>query len=121
MDYSLLVGIKKIPPKSDDDESIPLIPEKGKTREMKNEIIPLKRGCYQGEDPVDKTNEKYYIGIIDCFTMYRCPQRVSNFFKGLIWDEECLSTVPPYYYARRFYDFVKTILIDDTEPTLLPN
>lgn len=56
---------------------------------------------------IDGAEYRYYLGIIDFFTLYECRQRTGRFLKSV---KHCCgdhSTVPPDVYADRFLSFIR--------------
>lgn len=56
---------------------------------------------------IDGTHSRYYMGIIDFFTQYKCKQQVAHVLKVC---KNCTcdhSTVPPDIYAERFLRFIE--------------
>lgn len=49
---------------------------------------------------------RYYLGIVDFFTMYECRQRMGRLLKTVKYFSTNHSTVPPDEYAERFLKFI---------------
>lgn len=50
--------------------------------------------------------EVYYLGLIDILTVYDAKKKAEHFGKGLRYDKDAISCVPPKAYARRFKEFM---------------
>jgi len=59
----------------------------------------------RGQDPLTKRQELYFIGIIDCLTLYVFKKKMANVVKRAIWEKAALSTVNANYYAERFHHY----------------
>jgi hypothetical protein len=85
-----------------------------------------KRVC-QIASPLDDNGESeiYFIGIIDCFTLYNWKKVVANNVKKTKWANVCyisslllkvlqeeLSTVNAQFYSERFIEFFNQIFVD---------
>jgi len=63
-----------------------------------------------GINPKTGKSETYFLGVIDCLTDFHIWKLAAHTFKRILWEKEMLSTVPPDYYADRFFQFCsKTI------------
>eukprot|EP01029_Cantina_marsupialis_P005638 TRINITY_DN1615_c0_g1_i5.p1 TRINITY_DN1615_c0_g1~~TRINITY_DN1615_c0_g1_i5.p1 ORF type:complete len:269 (+),score=83.01 TRINITY_DN1615_c0_g1_i5:314-1120(+) len=53
-----------------------------------------------------RTNEIYYMGIIDILQQYDLKKRAENFYKSIRHDARKISAVKPSQYADRFMEFM---------------
>ncbi|XP_052789824.1 phosphatidylinositol 4-phosphate 5-kinase-like protein 1 [Mya arenaria] len=56
---------------------------------------------------IDGVKYRYYIGVIDFFTQFRCRQLVGKVLKDMKTCCGSHSTVDPETYAERFYQFIQ--------------
>jgi hypothetical protein len=63
----------------------------------------------------------YHIGVIDIFTVFNSWKVIENKFKTLVLTQKSneISAVHPDQYATRFLNFIKLVLLDETEKSLL--
>ena len=73
---------------------------------LKFENRRLLLNCDNNLHIVDGVSHRYYIGIIDFFTLFQCRQHVGKFFKDIRTCCGNHSTEPPDVYAKRFYQFI---------------
>ncbi|EPY27185.1 phosphatidylinositol-4-phosphate 5-kinase [Angomonas deanei] len=130
MDYSLLIGVAYKEGKQS---------RKGKHYIIKNmRVDPLEDGeeapaerrpsaqhprpsgfepLSEFADGISSLNDQevYYIGIIDMLTEYGAAKKFANFFKGFLWTDETLSTIPPPAYKKRIATFTELIF-----PSIVP-
>jgi len=62
-------------------------------------------------------DETYLVGVIDFLAVYSKRKKSAHLFKRVRWESRQLSTVPPEYYAERFFDFCEQIFVLDRRPT----
>jgi len=55
-------------------------------------------------------NEIYFFGIIDILICYELKKKAEHAIKSAVFDKEGISVQPPAHYARRFCDFVTSIV-----------
>ncbi|KAK3599254.1 hypothetical protein CHS0354_012865 [Potamilus streckersoni] len=65
--------------------------------------------CLNNLHIIDGVNHRYYLGIIDFFTLFQCRQRFGKMFKDMKHCCKEHSTEPPDIYADRFYKFIAEI------------
>lgn len=53
----------------------------------------------------------YFIGIIDVLTQYSGKKKLEHWFKSALHTSAAVSCCPPKQYARRFLDFIGSIVI----------
>lgn len=56
-----------------------------------------------------RSQEVYYIGIIDMLTEYNFSKVLANFFKSFLWKHETLSTISPIPYMNRIMRFSRVV------------
>ncbi|CAI5794412.1 4-phosphate 5-kinase 1 [Podarcis lilfordi] len=56
---------------------------------------------------IDGPDYRYYIGIVDLFTVYNFRKKMEHFWKTLRFRDKSFSTVGPVYYARRLRKWVQ--------------
>ncbi|XP_060126209.1 phosphatidylinositol 4-phosphate 5-kinase-like protein 1 isoform X2 [Zootoca vivipara] len=56
---------------------------------------------------IDGPDYRYYIGIVDLFTVYNFRKKMEHFWKTLRFRDKSFSTVGPVYYARRLCKWVQ--------------
>ena len=62
--------------------------------------------CKNNLHIIDGQKYRYYIGIIDFFTLYRLRQRAGKIFKDVKTCCGSHSTEPPDVYSKRFCEFI---------------
>ena len=62
--------------------------------------------CKNNLHIIDGENYRYYIGIIDFFTLFRLRQKAGKLFKDLKTCCGSHSTEPPEVYGQRFVEFI---------------
>jgi len=92
MDYSLLVGIHKL------DEN-----------EEPEALYVSERGRNVWHVTSSNRDEIYFVGIIDCLTVYNTSKKIAHTFKKIKHTKESLSTVPSEMYCERFREFANSI------------
>ena len=55
---------------------------------------------------IDGPEKRYFLGIIDFFTLYECRQRTGRVLKSMKFCCGDHSTIPPQPYGERLYHFV---------------
>eukprot|EP00796_Vickermania_ingenoplastis_P005000 gene5000-3595_t len=70
--------------------------------------------------PSFRSQELYYIGIIDMLTEYTYKKKIANFCKSFLWREETLSTIPPLPYKERVERFSRAIFPQMLVPSPSP-
>jgi len=73
---------------------------------IKKNIFPPIRSSSDSKIP-----EVYFVAIIDILSRYGVRKKLAHLLKSALWTDAALSTVPADYYAERYFDYVKTILI----------
>ncbi|XP_039177517.1 phosphatidylinositol 4-phosphate 5-kinase-like protein 1 [Crotalus tigris] len=71
-------------------------------------ILPI---CKNPLHTIDGPDYRYYIGIVDLFTVYSFRKKVENLWKSLRYRGHQFSTVEPSYYARRLCQWVEDHVI----------
>ncbi|KAM9392983.1 phosphatidylinositol 4-phosphate 5-kinase-like protein 1 isoform 1-T2 [Pholidichthys leucotaenia] len=56
---------------------------------------------------VDGTERRYFVGIIDIFTVYSLKKRLENFWKSICYPGRQFSTVSPTKYSHRFCQWIQ--------------
>lgn len=69
--------------------------------------LRLLPNCRNPLHVMDTATQRYYLGIIDFFTLYECKQRTARVLKTVKYCTFNHSTVPPDKYGQRFYEFIK--------------
>jgi len=118
MDYSLLVGIHHVT-----EEDVKLHKKNRKRLKKQKDLTfaPEERSAFEwqglvGNNPGLSRPEVFFIGIIDCLTVYVIKKVMANTFKSVKWSKETLSTVPADYYAKRFLSFMTKRLLEASIP-----
>ena len=64
---------------------------------------------------------RYHLGVIDILTVFNSWKVIENKFKTLVLSQKSneISAVEPNQYATRFLNFVKLVLLDESELSLL--
>uniref|UniRef100_A0A8C5SN02 Phosphatidylinositol-4-phosphate 5-kinase like 1 n=1 Tax=Laticauda laticaudata TaxID=8630 RepID=A0A8C5SN02_LATLA len=57
---------------------------------------------------IDGPDYRYYVGIIDLFTVYTFRKKVEHLWKSIRYRGQQFSTVEPSYYARRLCQWVES-------------
>ncbi|XP_068594491.1 phosphatidylinositol 4-phosphate 5-kinase-like protein 1 [Brachionichthys hirsutus] len=63
--------------------------------------------CKNAIHVVDGPDRRYFLGIIDIFTVYGWKKRVERLWKSLRYPGRAFSTVSPDQYSRRFCQWVQ--------------
>ena len=65
-------------------------------------------GSFFGRDAEnERTNEEFFIGIIDILMLYSTRKKAEHYIKTLRYNNSTeISSVPPNEYAKRFYNFI---------------
>ena len=67
-----------------------------------------------------ETQELYFIGIIDILTPFNTKKRTESFFKRIVQDKYGVSAVKPSFYGQRFFNFMRTLTINNAIPNTTP-
>eukprot|EP01061_Rhynchopus_euleeides_P012749 TRINITY_DN22438_c0_g2_i2.p1 TRINITY_DN22438_c0_g2~~TRINITY_DN22438_c0_g2_i2.p1 ORF type:complete len:548 (+),score=137.97 TRINITY_DN22438_c0_g2_i2:251-1894(+) len=103
MDYSFLVGIHK--------------PENPVRDRQVSRLVYHDERCLQADmggmraEGADEKHEGevYYFGIIDILQEYNPRKQAENFVRGIRYDRDQISAVPPDQYAVRFCEYIEHI------------
>ena len=93
MDYSCLVGIRRVPAGS-----------------LGSVHLPNSRHAVMSEDRAFV----YYIGFVDMLQNYSWGWKLQNFLLSLCCDRRRITALPPSEYAFRFLNFTHTYLLSDS-------
>lgn len=63
--------------------------------------------CKNGIHVIDGPDSRYFVGIIDIFTVYNWKKRLENLWKSLRYPGRAFSTVRPAKYSRRFCQWIQ--------------
>lgn len=63
--------------------------------------------CKNAIHVIDGPERRYFVGIIDIFTVYGWKKRLENLWKSLRYPGRAFSTVSPPKYARRFCQWIQ--------------
>ncbi|GAA6234186.1 phosphatidylinositol 4-phosphate 5-kinase-like protein 1 [Lates japonicus] len=63
--------------------------------------------CKNGIHMIDGPDCRYFVGIIDIFTVYNWKKRLENLWKSLRYPGRAFSTVRPAKYSRRFCQWIQ--------------
>mmetsp|Transcript_31566 Transcript_31566/g.51100 ORF Transcript_31566/g.51100 Transcript_31566/m.51100 type:complete len:404 (+) Transcript_31566:31-1242(+) len=97
MDYSMLIGIAhNTKHKVYDDTNV----------NTKSVFYEYHNGMLS-----DDATEIYFVGIIDMLQKYNKKKKAAHLVKGIKYETEKLSTVPPNVYAERFRQFFKDCVV----------
>ena len=78
-------------------------------------------GGYMSTSEIDEnTQELYFVGIIDILTPFDMKKRSESFFKRLVQDKYGVSAVKPSFYGERFFNFMRTLTVNQSIPTNMP-
>ncbi|KAL9657988.1 hypothetical protein ABK040_016638 [Willaertia magna] len=103
IDYSLLVGVYDCNNKK--QQSLEEI-------KFENKYLPFFREYFGGMRSKNG-DEIYFIGVIDILIEYGLRKRGENLIKTIYFgDENGISVVEPTQYARRFLNFINSIVIE---------
>ncbi|XP_017288181.1 phosphatidylinositol 4-phosphate 5-kinase-like protein 1 isoform X2 [Kryptolebias marmoratus] len=56
---------------------------------------------------IDGSDRRYFVGIIDIFTVYGSKKRLENLWKNLRFHSRAFSTVSPRKYSHRFCQWIQ--------------
>uniref|UniRef100_H3C8T9 Phosphatidylinositol-4-phosphate 5-kinase-like 1 n=1 Tax=Tetraodon nigroviridis TaxID=99883 RepID=H3C8T9_TETNG len=106
LDYSLLLGQQTLQP----DEQLqvlssgPSSPEPRDLRAQNRRLLPdLKNPLHV----IDGPEQRYFIGIIDIFTVYTFRKRLEHLWKTVRHPGRSFSTVSPQTYCLRLCDWIR--------------
>ncbi|XP_067430037.1 phosphatidylinositol 4-phosphate 5-kinase-like protein 1 isoform X1 [Thunnus thynnus] len=97
-------------------EEIPLqeikcLPKETKTESELQEFHEHHRrllpNCKNGIHVIDGPDHRYFVGIIDIFTVYGWKKRLENLWKNIRYPGRDFSTVSPPKYSRRFCQWIQ--------------
>ncbi|KAF0033556.1 hypothetical protein F2P81_013622 [Scophthalmus maximus] len=97
-------------------EGIPLQEINCFTKETRNDSVMqdfhqhhhrLLLNCKNAIHVVDGPDRRYFVGIIDIFTVYNWKKRLENLWKSLRYPGRAFSTVRPAVYSRRFCQWLQ--------------
>ncbi|KAG9393752.1 Phosphatidylinositol-4-phosphate 5-Kinase [Carpediemonas membranifera] len=60
-------------------------------------------------------SELYFVGVIDLLTKWNVTKVLENRAKGVVHDRHAVSAVNPHYYAERFIEFCKEVVVEKRE------
>ncbi|XP_029294655.1 phosphatidylinositol 4-phosphate 5-kinase-like protein 1 [Cottoperca gobio] len=63
--------------------------------------------CKNGIHVIDGPDSRYFVGIIDIFTVYGWKKRLENVWKTLRYPGRAFSTVSPTKYSHRFCQWIQ--------------
>ncbi|KAK5870455.1 hypothetical protein PBY51_003399 [Eleginops maclovinus] len=63
--------------------------------------------CKNSTHVIDGPEQRYFVGIIDVFTVYGWKKRLENMWKSLRYPGRAFSTVSPAKYSRRFCRWIQ--------------
>ncbi|XP_033974363.1 phosphatidylinositol 4-phosphate 5-kinase-like protein 1 [Trematomus bernacchii] len=63
--------------------------------------------CKNSNQVIDGPEQRYFVGIIDIFTVYGWKKRLENMWKSLRYPGRAFSTVSPANYSRRFCQWIQ--------------
>ncbi len=63
--------------------------------------------CKNAVHVIDGAERRYFVGIIDIFTVYGLKKRLENVLKSLRFPGRAFSTVSPAKYSHRFCQWVQ--------------
>ncbi|XP_031810563.1 phosphatidylinositol 4-phosphate 5-kinase-like protein 1 isoform X3 [Sarcophilus harrisii] len=100
--------------------TVPYLAPEAVTKRLKTDHPSTKRGSYNllahncrllpdahnALHTLDGPEHRYFIGIIDFFTVYNLRKRIEFLWKSLLHPSQSFSTVNPAHYASRLYRWV---------------
>ena len=63
--------------------------------------------CKNAIHVIDGPDRRYFVGIIDIFTVYNWKKKLENLWKSLRYPGKAFSTVRPTRYSRRFCQWMQ--------------
>ncbi|GAB5364435.1 hypothetical protein AAMO2058_000970100 [Amorphochlora amoebiformis] len=60
--------------------------------------------------PEEEYQQIYFFGLIDCLQTYTTAKMAETGLKGIVFDWKEVSSVPPSMYAKRFLNFINSIV-----------
>ncbi|KAJ0019067.1 hypothetical protein NQD34_006636 [Periophthalmus magnuspinnatus] len=63
--------------------------------------------CENAVHVIDGEDKRYFVGIIDIFTVYGCKKRLESLWKTLRFPGRSFSTVSPRKYSARFCQWIQ--------------
>ncbi|KAM7377983.1 hypothetical protein PAMA_013069 [Pampus argenteus] len=87
------------------------LPEKTRTdselQEFNEHHRRLLPNCKNSIHVIDGPDRRYFVGIIDIFTVYDTKKRLENMWKNIRFPGRAFSTVSPPNYSRRFCQWIQ--------------
>lgn len=112
MDYSLLVGIKRMSRSEFDADQVVRRAQMAAEHEFLQPLVCRADGPGCGDVSL------VYIGIIDFLQEWTCGKKIAMALKVL---ERNKATIAPRPYAKRFYEHFQRIIVDEARPIDLPS
>eukprot|EP01125_Pyxidicula_operculata_P006710 TRINITY_DN2308_c0_g1_i1.p1 TRINITY_DN2308_c0_g1~~TRINITY_DN2308_c0_g1_i1.p1 ORF type:complete len:248 (-),score=66.33 TRINITY_DN2308_c0_g1_i1:206-949(-) len=119
MDYSLLIGIHKITEDDDIDDIKAIFKSTDSNNNDNNNnddsgsnnmVFDSKLGKRVCTILSTNEDEIYFIGIIDCLTLYDTEKKIAHGAKSIKYTAQELSTVNAQFYSERFCEFINSII-----------
>ncbi|XP_059193650.1 phosphatidylinositol 4-phosphate 5-kinase-like protein 1 [Centropristis striata] len=77
-------------------------------QEFHEEHRRLLPNCKNAVHVMDGPDRRYFVGIIDIFTVYGWKKRLENLWKNLRFPGRAFSTVSPVKYSNRFCQWIQS-------------
>ncbi|KAM7366930.1 hypothetical protein PAMP_014865 [Pampus punctatissimus] len=90
---------KNCPPKETQTDS--------ELQEFHEHHCRLLPNCKNSIHVIDGPDRRYFVGIIDIFTVYGSKKRLENLWKNIRFPGRAFSTVSPPKYSRRFCQWIQ--------------
>ncbi|XP_033828109.1 phosphatidylinositol 4-phosphate 5-kinase-like protein 1 [Periophthalmus magnuspinnatus] len=94
---------------SSDPDALPLAPLSlpSGLRDFGEHHRRLLPNCENAVHVIDGEDKRYFVGIIDIFTVYGCKKRLESLWKTLRFPGRSFSTVSPGKYSARFCQWIQ--------------
>nr|XP_019949152.1 PREDICTED: phosphatidylinositol 4-phosphate 5-kinase-like protein 1 [Paralichthys olivaceus] len=73
-------------------------------QEHHHRLLP---NCKNAIHVIDGPDQRYFVGIIDIFTVFNCKKKLENLWKSLRYPGRAFSTMRPTKYSRRFCQWIQ--------------
>uniref|UniRef100_A0A3B4BEP9 PIPK domain-containing protein n=1 Tax=Periophthalmus magnuspinnatus TaxID=409849 RepID=A0A3B4BEP9_9GOBI len=109
LDYSLLLAHQPLHQDDSDPDALPLAPLSlpSGLRDFGEHHRRLLPNCENAVHVIDGEDKRYFVGIIDIFTVYGCKKRLESLWKTLRFPGRSFSTVSPRKYSARFCQWIQ--------------
>lgn len=88
-------------------QEIDPLPKQTELQEFQQRHRRLLPNCRNSVHVIDGPGRRYFVGIIDVFTVYGLKKRLENIWKTIRFPGRAFSTVSPPTYSGRFCQWIE--------------